>query len=112
MATGRDLRSLQGGHESQEPLGALLVPSSSTQIHETLGNSRRPMDLHRIVFCAMALLAGSGGAYGQAGDGPPPKIVLNYDESKVAPYELPPLMVLKDGKPIKTTAQWRTRRQE
>jgi hypothetical protein len=34
----------------------------------------------------------------------------NYDEAKVGDYELPPLLTTKDGKPVKTAAQWKARR--
>jgi hypothetical protein len=34
----------------------------------------------------------------------------NLDEAKVGTYALPPLLTSKDGKPVKTAAQWKTRR--
>jgi len=37
----------------------------------------------------------------------------NYDEAKANPYpSLPPLLVLKDGTPVRTAAQWQKRRAE
>ena len=32
---------------------------------------------------------------------------LNYDEDKLPRYDLPPLLVAADGKPITTPEQWR-----
>jgi hypothetical protein len=34
----------------------------------------------------------------------------NLDEAKVGTYTLPPLLVSKDGKPVKTAAQWKSKR--
>ena len=34
----------------------------------------------------------------------------NYDESKVPPYTLPDPLVMQDGTPVTTAAQWRERR--
>ena len=36
----------------------------------------------------------------------------NYDEAKANPYPLPDVMTLNSGKPVKTLADWRKRRQE
>lgn len=36
----------------------------------------------------------------------------NYDESKVPPYTLPPLLVANDGRPVKDGAAWEARREE
>ena len=37
----------------------------------------------------------------------------NYDESKANPYpDLPALLVMKDGKKVKSAAQWPQRRKE
>ncbi len=37
----------------------------------------------------------------------------NYDEAKANPYpKLPAMLVMKDGKPVKTAAQWEKRREE
>ena len=35
---------------------------------------------------------------------------FNYDESKVPAYELPPLLKLKDGSPVKDAATWKKKR--
>lgn len=41
-----------------------------------------------------------------------PKVELSYDESKVPAYTLPDPLVMQDGRPVKTVAAWRKRRQE
>src|SRR5438876_861591 len=38
--------------------------------------------------------------------------VSNYNESKVAPYVLPDLLVLTDGRRVNDAGAWRTRRAE
>ncbi|MGN6390054.1 MAG: hypothetical protein ACTHL1_11130, partial [Burkholderiaceae bacterium] len=37
---------------------------------------------------------------------------INYDESKVPPYELPELLRMADGSLVTTPAQWKKRRAE
>ena len=36
----------------------------------------------------------------------------NYDEARVPPYTLPPILARADGSPVRTTGAWRTRRAE
>ena len=38
--------------------------------------------------------------------------ITNYDEAKANPYPLPALLTLKDGKPVRTLADWNKRRAE
>lgn len=35
---------------------------------------------------------------------------VNYDEAKVRPYTLPPLLKMQSGQPVRTAAQWRLKR--
>jgi len=36
----------------------------------------------------------------------------NYDEARVPPYSLPPILVRADGSPVRTRAEWKARRAE
>ena len=36
----------------------------------------------------------------------------NYDESRVPHYTLPPILTMKDGRPVRTAAEWKARREE
>ena len=40
------------------------------------------------------------------------KKLINYDEAKIPPFELPELLAFKDGTPVKSPEQWPARRQE
>ena len=40
------------------------------------------------------------------------KCVVNYDESRVAPYELEDPLKFADGRPVRTAADWKARRAE
>lgn len=52
-----------------------------------------------------ALLLAVAGAAGQPAG-------FNYDEAKVPPYELPEILRLADGTPVRTAGQWAVRRAE
>jgi hypothetical protein len=85
-----------------------------------------------VVTAAQQAPAGGGRAGGAAAPQPPPDPTVvgrtpegftlrlakktghisNYNESMVPPYELPDPLVMADGRPVRTAADWRARRAE
>ena len=56
-------------------------------------------------LCLTVLLLGSTLALGREPKEYDSNVI--YDESKVPRYDLPPLLVTAEGKPVTTAAQWR-----